>query len=163
MDIPTIGIGMLGYGDMGKAHSNGYLQMPYIFWPPPALPRLLKMCGRNEEKVKDESERFGFRSYCTDWKEIVEDNDIDMLKAEIGRQVNEFIPIEKELHNMRNDPLTAENVAKLEVQETEQRVRKRTVRKEKFDKENQKLNDKFPNDIIRIKKIYELPCCARAD
>ena len=79
MDIPTIGIGMLGYGDMGKAHSNGYLQMPYIFWPPPAVPRLLKMCGRTEEKVKDESERFGFRSYCTDWKEIVEDNDIDIF------------------------------------------------------------------------------------
>lgn len=78
-DLPTIGIGMLGYGDMGKAHSNGYRQMPYIFWPPPAVPVLIKMCGRNEEKVKDEAKRFGFKSYCTDWKELVADKDIDIF------------------------------------------------------------------------------------
>ncbi|KPJ86922.1 MAG: hypothetical protein AMS17_10325, partial [Spirochaetes bacterium DG_61] len=48
-EIPEIGIGMLGYAFMGKAHSNGYLQMPLMFWPPPARPKLIKICGRNEE------------------------------------------------------------------------------------------------------------------
>ena len=32
--IPEIGVGMLGYAFMGKAHSNAHKKMPYIFWPP---------------------------------------------------------------------------------------------------------------------------------
>ena len=34
-DIPTIGVGMLGYGFMGKAHSNAYKTLAYMTWPPP--------------------------------------------------------------------------------------------------------------------------------
>jgi predicted dehydrogenase len=78
-DIPVIGIGMLGYGDMGRAHSNGYLQMPYIFWPPPAVPKLVKLCGRNEELVRKAAKRFGFSRYCMDWKDLVSDKDIDIF------------------------------------------------------------------------------------
>ncbi|GAH13649.1 unnamed protein product, partial [marine sediment metagenome] len=59
-NIPEIGIGMLGYAFMGKAHSNGYKKMPYIFWPPPARPKLIKMCGRTEEKVAEEANRYGY-------------------------------------------------------------------------------------------------------
>ena len=50
--VTTIGVGMLGYAFMGKAHSNGYKQMPYIIWPPPALPRLVSIAGRSEEAVR---------------------------------------------------------------------------------------------------------------
>ncbi len=77
--IPDIGIGMLGYGLMGKAHSNGYLQMPYIFWPPPAIPRLIKLGGRNEEKVAEEARRYGYTDYCTDWQEIINDDRVDIF------------------------------------------------------------------------------------
>jgi hypothetical protein len=36
---PEIGVGVLGYAFMGKAHTNAYKKIPYIFWPPPAVPR----------------------------------------------------------------------------------------------------------------------------
>lgn len=78
-DIPVLGIGILGYGVMAKAHTNGYKQMPYIFWPPPAIPELVKICGRDTEKLKLEAEKFGYKSYCTDWKELISDEDIDIL------------------------------------------------------------------------------------
>jgi len=78
-DIPVLGIGTLGYGVMAKAHTNGYKQMPYVFWPPPAIPRLVKICGRNEEKLKIEAEMFGYESYCTDWQDLISDRDIDIL------------------------------------------------------------------------------------
>lgn len=35
---PQIGIGMLGYGFMARAHSNAYKKIPYIYWPPAAMP-----------------------------------------------------------------------------------------------------------------------------
>jgi predicted dehydrogenase len=78
-EIPEIGIGMLGYAFMGKAHSNGYKQMPYIFWPPPAKPKLIKMCGRTEEKVAEEAKRYGYIDYCTDWHDLVGDKRIDIF------------------------------------------------------------------------------------
>jgi len=77
--IPEIGIGMLGYAFMGKAHSNGYKKMPYIFWPPPAKPKLIKMCGRTEEKVSEEAKRYGYLEYCTDWRNLINDDRIDIF------------------------------------------------------------------------------------
>ena len=77
--IPEIGIGMLGYAFMGKAHSNGYKKMPYIFWPPPAKPKLIKMCGRTEEKVSEEAKRYGYLEYCTDWHNLINDDRIDIF------------------------------------------------------------------------------------
>ncbi len=79
IDIPDIGIGMLGYGLMGKAHSNGYLQMPYIFWPPPAMPRLIKLGGRNEEKVAEVAKCHGYTDYCTNWQDIINDDRVDIF------------------------------------------------------------------------------------
>lgn len=52
-DIPEIGVGMIGYAFMGKAYSNAFKKMPYIFWPPAAIPRLITICGRHEASVAE--------------------------------------------------------------------------------------------------------------
>ncbi len=39
--IREIGVGMLGYAFMGKAHSNGFRKVAYMTWPPPLRPRLV--------------------------------------------------------------------------------------------------------------------------
>ena len=49
-------IGMLGYGFMGKCHTNVYKKIPYIYPGVSVMPRLLILCGRNEENVKREKE-----------------------------------------------------------------------------------------------------------
>ena len=33
--IREIGVGMLGYAFMGKAHSNAFRKIAYMTWPPP--------------------------------------------------------------------------------------------------------------------------------
>ena len=38
---PTIGVGMLGYAFMGKAHSNAFRTLAYMTWPPPLVPDLV--------------------------------------------------------------------------------------------------------------------------
>jgi predicted dehydrogenase len=72
-DIPTIGIGMLGYGFMGKAHSNAYKTLAYMTWPPPLLPQLVSIAGRNEEAVAGAARRYGFTDHVTDWKTMIAD------------------------------------------------------------------------------------------
>ena len=72
-------IGMLGYGFMGKCHTNAYKKIPYIYPDANIMPRLLVLCGRNEENVKREAARYGYEEYCTDWNELVNDDRIDVF------------------------------------------------------------------------------------
>ena len=46
-EAPEIGVGMLGYAFMGKAHTNAYKKLPYMICPPPAVPKLGAIAGRD--------------------------------------------------------------------------------------------------------------------
>ena len=78
-DVPEIGVGMLGYAFMGKAHSNAFKKLPYMIYPPPAIPQLVTICGRNEEAVAEAARRYGYAGYATDWREMVEDDRIQLF------------------------------------------------------------------------------------
>jgi predicted dehydrogenase len=78
-DVETIGVGMLGYAFMGKAHSNAYKTLPYMAFPPPYVPELVAIAGRNEEAVAEAAGRYGFEGYVTDWKQLVEDDRIQVF------------------------------------------------------------------------------------
>ena len=51
-DVPEVGVGMLGYAFMGKAHSNAMRKLPYMIYPPPAIPRLVSISGRDEKALR---------------------------------------------------------------------------------------------------------------
>ena len=55
---------MLGYAFMGKAHSNAFKKIAYMTWPPPLVPRLVGIAGRNEQAVNEAAERYGYE-YAT--------------------------------------------------------------------------------------------------
>ncbi|GAB4424957.1 MAG: Gfo/Idh/MocA family oxidoreductase [Anaerolineae bacterium] len=76
---PVLGIGMLGYAFMGKAHSNAFKKLPYIMYPPVAIPRLVAICGRNQEAVAEAARRYGYEKYYTDWRRMIEDPDIQVF------------------------------------------------------------------------------------
>src|SRR5918997_114158 len=78
-DVKPIGIGMLGYAFMGKAHSNAYKTLAYMTWPPPLDPQLVAIAGRNEEAVSEAARRYGFAEYKTDWKDLIGDDRIQVF------------------------------------------------------------------------------------
>ena len=78
-EIREIGVGMLGYAFMGKAHSNAYRKIAYMTWPPPLLPRLVAICGRSEQAVGDAARRYGFERAVTDWRSLVEDERVRLF------------------------------------------------------------------------------------
>ncbi len=78
-EAPEVGVGMLGYEFMGRAHTNGYKKMPYMMHPPPAIPRLIAICGRNEEAVAGAARRYGYEGYFTDWRKMLEDDRIQLF------------------------------------------------------------------------------------
>jgi predicted dehydrogenase len=75
----TIGVGMLGYAFMGRAHTNAFKKLPYFYYPPPAEPVLEGICGRNEPAVQEAAQRFGYRYATTDWKKLVDDPAIELF------------------------------------------------------------------------------------
>lgn len=78
-EIPEIGVGMLGYAFMGKAHSNAYKKIPYMMYPPPAIPKLVAIAGRNEAAVIEAARRYGYEGYYTDWRKMLEDERIQLF------------------------------------------------------------------------------------
>lgn len=78
-EAPVIGVGMLGYAFMGKAHSNAYKKLPYIMYPPVAMPRLVAIAGRNEEAVSEAARRYSYEKYYTDWRKLIADPDIQLF------------------------------------------------------------------------------------
>jgi predicted dehydrogenase len=78
-EIRTIGVGMLGYAFMGKAHSNGYRKLSYMAWPPPLQPRLVAIAGRDESAVSAAAHRYGFERYVTDWRDLVADPEVELF------------------------------------------------------------------------------------
>src|SRR5919201_6593802 len=78
-DIPTIGVGMLGYAFMGKAHSNAFRKIAYMTWPPPLVPKLVAIAGRNEEAVAAAAQRYGWERWTTDWHDLVSDPGITLF------------------------------------------------------------------------------------
>lgn len=80
-DLPGthLGIGVLGYGFMGRVHSNAYLKIPYSFDPPAAYPHLMALCGRDEAKVADVAARMRYRGYYTTWRRLVRDRAVDIV------------------------------------------------------------------------------------
>ena len=74
----TLRVGMVGYGFMGKAHSNAWRQAPHFF-PLKAKIELHTICGRNQAAVQAARAQMGWQFAATDWHEVVESPLIDII------------------------------------------------------------------------------------
>ena len=74
-----IRMGVLGCGFMGKCHTNAYKKIPYIYSAANVFPRLAVLCDKDEAKVRCEAARYGYERYCTDWNELVRDEQVDVV------------------------------------------------------------------------------------
>jgi len=77
--VPEIGVGMLGYAFMGKAHTNAYKKIPYMMYPPPAVPRLVAICGRTEAATAEAARRYGYEQVYTDWRKMLENDKVQLF------------------------------------------------------------------------------------
>lgn len=74
-----LNIGLVGYGFMGRTHSNGYKRVNDFFGDIGYRPVLKAICGRTEEKAKEFAAQWGYESVETDWKALVQRDDIDAI------------------------------------------------------------------------------------
>jgi predicted dehydrogenase len=77
-DKGTLGVGMIGYKFMGKAHSNAWRQVT-PFFEPALTPKLKMVCGRERDKVERMAQRWGWERAVTDWRAVVDDPEVDIV------------------------------------------------------------------------------------
>ena len=74
----VLNIGMVGYGFMGRTHSNAFLQAGRFF-DLAYQPVLKAVCARNAARAETFAANWGYQSIETDWRKLVERSDIDLI------------------------------------------------------------------------------------
>jgi predicted dehydrogenase len=73
-----LNVGMVGYGFMGRTHSNAFSQVGHFF-DTGYQPVLKTICARDAEKGKAFADQWGYESSVTDWRRLVDDKNIDLI------------------------------------------------------------------------------------
>lgn len=78
-EIPRpLGVAVIGYSFMGKAHSNAWRNVG-AFYPDTPRVRQQVLVGRDPGAVKAAAERYGWAESATDWQSVVDRDDIDVV------------------------------------------------------------------------------------
>jgi predicted dehydrogenase len=85
-----LNIALIGYGFMGRAHSNAWRQVG-SFFDVPCEPVLKVICGRTESELIKAANNFGWQEHSTSWEEVVSREDIDVV--DICTPGNTHMPI----------------------------------------------------------------------
>lgn len=86
-------IGMIGYGFMGRAHTNGYKRVGDFFPELEYRPVLKAACARSAENIKAFAEQWGYESTETDWRKLVERDDIDAVDICVPNNLHKEIAL----------------------------------------------------------------------
>jgi predicted dehydrogenase len=76
--VPSIGVGMVGYAFMGRAHSQAWQAVSRAF-DPPLRPRLAAICGRDETATRAAASRLGWAAAETDWRALIARDDVQLV------------------------------------------------------------------------------------
>ncbi|MGC4815204.1 Gfo/Idh/MocA family protein [Micromonospora sp. DT228] len=69
---------MVGYAFMGAAHSQAWRTVNRVF-DLPARARMALICGRDTTKVAEAADRLGWDASTTDWRDLINRDDIDVV------------------------------------------------------------------------------------
>ena len=92
MPKKKLNIGIVGYGFMGRAHSNAYRQVNRFF-DCEYQPVLKLACGRNKERVEAFADNWGYEESTQDWRELILSADIDAIDIAAPNHMHKEIAI----------------------------------------------------------------------
>jgi len=75
----AIGVGVLGYGAMGKAHTHAYKDLNTFFGQLEIRPSLVALYGRTKANVERTSKELGYERFYTDWRKMINDRSIELV------------------------------------------------------------------------------------
>ena len=76
--MKQLNVGLIGYGFMGRAHSNAYLTVGQFF-DIKYQPVLKAVAARDPDKVKQFAHKWGYESHYSDWRKLIEDPAVEVI------------------------------------------------------------------------------------
>ncbi|MFF9771961.1 Gfo/Idh/MocA family protein [Streptomyces sp. NPDC014636] len=128
--VDALGVAVVGFGWMGRVHTQAYARLPHHYPRLPLRPRLVTVAEEVPGRAEEAAERFGFGSATRDWREVAADPDVqavsvtapNFLHREIGvamAEAGKHLWIEKPVGLTSGDArAVADAVAKAGVQGT---------------------------------------------
>ncbi len=77
--MQQVGVGIIGYGFMGKVHAYGYSSIPFYYDPPPLATRLVAVATSSEQSAEAARRHGGFQFATADWRQLIERKDVDII------------------------------------------------------------------------------------
>lgn len=77
--MQTLGVGIIGFGFMGKVHAFDYRSLPFYYDPMPVTIKLVGVADVTPERAQRAEERAGFEFSTSDWRELVARDDIQII------------------------------------------------------------------------------------
>jgi predicted dehydrogenase len=77
--MTQVGVGMIGYGFIGKVHAFGYRSIPFYYDPPPLDARLVCVATSRPDTAESAREQGGFAECTADWRSLIERPDIQVV------------------------------------------------------------------------------------
>jgi predicted dehydrogenase len=88
MTSSSIGVAVIGAGMAGRAHCDGYRSASTLFDPPLPPIRYVSVVDANEGVAKDAATRYGYERYGTDWRELLEDDDVQVVSVVVANHLH---------------------------------------------------------------------------
>ncbi|RLE14599.1 hypothetical protein DRI96_01200 [Candidatus Aerophobetes bacterium] len=76
-----LGVGIVGWGFIGKVHTYAYINLPLFYQPPPAKINLVGVCTAHEKTADAARKIAGFKFATTSYKDLLEREDIDIINC----------------------------------------------------------------------------------
>ncbi len=89
----SIGIGVVGFGWMGQAHSRSYQRIPMHFPEAEIMPRLVIVADNVPERAELATQNFGFEAATADWREVVDHPEVDVVTIGAPNKLHREIAI----------------------------------------------------------------------
>ncbi|MFG2963114.1 MULTISPECIES: Gfo/Idh/MocA family protein [unclassified Streptomyces] len=71
--VSTLGVAVVGFGWMGRVHTQAYQRIPHHFPQLPVRPELVAVAEEVPGRAEEAAAQFGFASTTRDWREVVKD------------------------------------------------------------------------------------------
>lgn len=89
----TLNLGMIGYGFMGRAHTNAYKRVKDFFPELEYTPVLKAACARSKDSIQAFADQWGYESIETDWKKLIAREDIDAVDICVPNNLHKEIAL----------------------------------------------------------------------
>jgi len=78
-EMQTFGVGIIGFGFMGRTHAYGHVNLPLFYDPAPCRTRLVGVATSRRETAEAAKEALGFEVATTDWRALIDRPDIQII------------------------------------------------------------------------------------